>query len=111
MISMIGQFGVGFHSAYFVMEHVQVISKHNDDEQYIWQSFAGGTFTITPDTINPPSGHGTEVRLSFEEDPTEYFGEKRVKDTVKKHSECMSYPIQAVVKEFVKVRKLHVCAV
>merc|ERR1719415_379130 len=93
-ISMIGQFGVGFYSAYLVSDKVIVRTKHNDDEQYVWESSASGTFTVRPDTHSPHQlSRGTEITLMLKEDCVTFGEEKKIKEIVKKHSQFVSFPI------------------
>merc|ERR1712138_41317 len=98
-ISMIGQFGVGFYSAFLVAETVTVISKSVDDnKQWRWTSDAGGTFTVVEDTEEPLT-RGTKIILSLKPDNLEFVEEKKLKDLVKKHSEFISFPIELHVEK------------
>merc|ERR1719362_1401678 len=97
-ISMIGQFGVGFYSAYLVADKVVVVSKHNDDEQYIWESSAGGSFTIRSGD-DADLHRGTKIILHMKEDMAEFIEEKQVKEVVKKHSQFIGYPIKMLCQK------------
>jgi len=100
-ISMIGQFGVGFYSAYLVSERVVVRSKHNDDSQHVWESTAGGTFRVREDSDSPyQMKRGTEIYLYLKDDCANYSKEKNIKEIVKKHSQFVAFPINLLtIKE------------
>ena len=79
-LSLIGQFGVGFYSVYLVADKVQVFSKHNDDDQYVWESFAGSQFTVGKDPRGNTLGRGTEIVLHLKEDAGEFLNEAALEE-------------------------------
>jgi heat shock protein beta len=98
--NLIGQFGVGFYSAFLVADKITVISKHNDDEkQWVWESSADASFSISEDPRGVTLGRGTRVVLHLKEDAHEFLAESKLKDILNKYSQFVNYPI------FLKVKK------
>ena len=92
-VNLIGQFGVGFYSVYLAADRVQVTSKNNEDDQYIWESSADQSFSVTKDPNGNTLGRGTEIKLFLKEDATDMTDETKLKDLIKKYSEFITFPI------------------
>ena len=104
-LNLIGQFGVGFYSVYLVADKVRVVTKNNDDKQYIWESDAGGSYTIVEDPRGPTLGRGTEITLFLKESEKEFSDEKKLRELVTRYSEFITFPIylETTYKETVEV--------
>merc|ERR1712061_536341 len=101
--NLIGQFGVGFYSAFLVADKVSVTSKCNEDPvQHVWESTADASFSIVADPRGNTLGPGTRVTLHLKEDAHDYLSEDKLKDTTKKYSQFIQYPIYVKVKKEVE---------
>lgn len=90
---LIGQFGVGFYSAFMVAEKVTVLSRKAGEDKSVgikWESNADGSFTVEPCEKDTK---GTDVILTMKEDEKDYLEEFEIKDVVKKYSDYISYPV------------------
>ena len=86
-VDLIGQFGVGFYSAFLVSDIVTVVSKHNDDEQWVWESNQNG-YTIVKDPKGDTLGRGTSVILHIKDGVDEdLLTDYKIKEIVKKYSQ------------------------
>lgn len=101
--NLIGQFGVGFYSAYLIADRVVVTTKHDEDKQYVWESGAEQTFTIYEDTEGEDLGRGTKLTLHLKEDAEEYLEETKLKELIKKYSQFINFPIYLETTEDVEV--------
>merc|ERR1711904_9453 len=102
--NLIGQFGVGFYSAFLVADKVAVTSKCNDDPtQHVWESSADASFTVVADPRGNTLGRGSRVTLHLKEDAHEYLAEDKLKDSAKKYSQFIQFPIYVKVKKEVDV--------
>jgi len=98
--NLIGQFGVGFYSAFLVADKVTVTSKCNDDPvQYVWESSADASFTVVPDPRGNTLGRGSRVTLHLKEDAHDYLSEDKLKEASKKYSQFIQFPIYVKVKK------------
>merc|ERR1712224_981517 len=98
--NLIGQFGVGFYSAFLVADKVSVTSKCNDGPvQHVWESSADASFTVVEDPRGNTLGRGTRVTLHLKEDAHDYLSEDKLKDTSKKYSQFIQFPIYVKIKK------------
>lgn len=92
MNDLIGQFGVGFYSAFLVADKVLVTSKNNNDEQYIWESDSN-SFTVSKDPRGNTLARGTTVSLHLKEEAQEFLEEHKLKEIISKYSQFINFNI------------------
>ena len=97
-LDLIGQFGVGFYSAYLVADKVSVVTKNTDDVHYLWESQANGSFTIA-ELHDSDLKRGTSIVLHLKDEAIEYLEESKLKDLVKTHSQYINFPIELYVEK------------
>merc|ERR1719158_575167 len=90
--NLIGQFGVGFYSAFLVADTVVVTSKHNDDKQHIWESDAA-SFSIAEDPRGSTLKRGTQISLYLKEESYDFLEQDTVRDLIKKYSQFINFNI------------------
>lgn len=101
-IDIIGQFGVGFYSAFMVSDIVSVTSKaFGSDEAYRWVSRGADGYTIEEASLD---GHGTEIVLTIKEDTdgenySSFLEEYTIRNLIKKYSDYIRYPIRMMVEK------------
>merc|ERR1712071_416403 len=89
---LIGQFGVGFYSAFLIADRVVVTSKHNDDKQYIWESDAN-SFSIAEDPRGNTLLRGTQISLYLKEEAKDFLEVDTVRNLVHKYSQFINFNI------------------
>ncbi len=90
-MSLIGQFGVGFYSAFMVADKVEVLSRRaGDSAAWLWISDGKGGYTVAEHLKDAP---GTEITLRLKDTASEYLLEERLKQVIKKYSDHISFPI------------------
>uniref|UniRef100_A0A8C1XTQ1 Endoplasmin n=1 Tax=Cyprinus carpio TaxID=7962 RepID=A0A8C1XTQ1_CYPCA len=89
---LIGQFGVGFYSAFLVADKVIVTSKHNNGTQHIWESDSN-EFSVIEDPRGDTLGRGTTITLVMKEEASDYLELETIKNLVRKYSQFINFPI------------------
>merc|ERR1719198_2926762 len=101
--SLIGQFGVGFYSAFLVADTVVVTSKHNDDEQHIWESDATSYSIMRDERPDEQLGRGTRISLYLKEEAQDFLETETIRGLISKYSEFINFDIFLYTSKVIEV--------
>ena len=106
-VNLIGQFGVGFYSAYLVADRVEVVTKSMQDnaKTYRWSSSADSSYTIEEEDAEPMEGSGTRLILHLKEDSSDYVEASKIEELLERYSEFIEFPI-SVWKETTEYKQV-----